>query len=107
MLIPKRTKYRKPHRNYYEGNDFVPETDLQKMLKSLVSFYICYQLKMCECISEAAENLNRNQITRMALDRIEEQEIEERNAMLRKRNEKACFENVENFKKVVQIGDES
>lgn len=93
--------------NYYEGNDFVAETDLQKMLKSLVSFYICYQLKMCECISAAAENLNRNQITRMALDRIEEQEIEERNAMMRKRNEKACFENVENFKKVVQIGDES
>ena len=91
--------------DYYEGNDFVAETDLQKMLKSLVSFYICYQLKMCECISEAAENLNRNQITRMALDRIEEQEIEDRNAMLRKKNEKACFENVENFKKVVQIGD--
>ena len=90
---------------YYDGNDFVAETDLQKMLKSLVSFYICYQLKMCECISEAAENLNRNQITRMALDRIEEQEIEDRNAMLRKKNEKACFENVENFKKVVQIGD--
>ena len=90
---------------YYEGNDFVAETDLQKMLKSLVSFYICYQLKMCECISEAAENLNRNQITRMALDSIEEQEIEDRNAMLRKRNEKACFENVENFKKVMQIGD--
>ena len=61
---------------YYDGNDFIAETDLQKMLKSLVSFYICYQLKMCECISEAAENLNRNQITRMALDRIEEQEIE-------------------------------
>ncbi|MBQ8681328.1 MAG: F0F1 ATP synthase subunit gamma [Bacilli bacterium] len=90
---------------YYEGNDFIAETDLQKMLKSLVSFYICYQLKMCECISEAAENLNRNQITRMALDRIEEQEEEERNAMLRKKNEKACFENVENFKKVVSIGD--
>lgn len=92
---------------YYDGNDFVAETDLQKMLKSLVSFYICYQLKMCECISEAAENLNRNQITRMALDRIEEQEVEDRNAMLRKKNEKACFENVENFKKVVQIGDNS
>ena len=90
---------------YYDGNDFVAETDLQKMLKSLVSFYICYQLKMCECISEAAENLNRNQITRMALDRIEEQEIEDRNAMLRKRNEEACFKNVENYKKIVQIGD--
>ena len=91
---------------YYEGNDFVAETDLQKMLKSLVSFYICYQLKMCECISEAAENLNRNQITRMALDRIEEQEVEERNAMLRKKNEEACFKNVENYKKIIQTGDQ-
>ncbi|MCI6266544.1 MAG: F0F1 ATP synthase subunit gamma [Erysipelotrichaceae bacterium] len=90
---------------YYEGNDFVAETDLQKMLKSLVSFYICYQLKMCECISEAAENLNRNQITRMALDKIEEKEVEDRNAMLRKKNEEACFKNVENYKKIIQIGD--
>ncbi len=90
---------------YYEGTDFVAETDLSKMLKSLVSFYICYQLKMCECISEAAENLNRNQITRSALDRIEEQEEEKRNAVLRKKNEEACFKNVENFKKVVQVND--
>lgn len=90
---------------YYEGNDFVAETDLQKMLKSLLSFYICYQLKMCECISEAAENLNRNQITRMALDRIEEQEVEKRNVMMRKKNEEACFKNVENYKKIIQIGD--
>ena len=91
--------------DYYEGTDFVAETDLSKMLKSLVSFYICYQLKMCECISEAAENLNRNQITRSALDRIEEQEEEKRNAILRKKNEEACFKNVENFKKVVQVNE--
>ena len=90
---------------YYEGTDFVAETDLQKMLKSLVSFYICYQLKMCECISEAAENLKRNQITRSALDRIEEQEAEQRNAMLRKKNEEACFKNVENYKKVAQVNE--
>ena len=91
--------------DYYEGNDFVAETDLKKMLKSLVSFYVCYQLKMCECISEAAENLNRNQITSMALDKIEEKEQEQRAAYLRKRNEEACFKNVENYKKIVQIGD--
>ena len=90
---------------YYEGTDFVAETDLGKMLKSLVSFYICYRIKMCECISEAAENLNRNQITRSALDKIEEQEEEKRNAMLRKKNEEACFKNVENFKKVVQVNE--
>ena len=88
---------------YYSGVDFVAETDLQKMLKSLVSFYVCYQLKMCECISEAAENLNRNQITSMALDKIEEKEIEERNFELRKKNEEACFKNVENYKKIIQI----
>lgn len=91
--------------NYYEGNDFVAETDLQKMLKSLVSFYICYQLKMCECISEAAENLNRQQITQMAMDKIEEQEQIKHAAFVRKRNEEACFKNVENFKKVSQIGE--
>ena len=34
---------------------------------------------MCEYISEAAENLNRNQITSMALDKIEEKEIVEKN----------------------------
>ena len=90
---------------YYEGNDFVSETDLQKMLKSLASFYICYQLKMCECISEAAENLNRQQITRMALDKIEEQEEIKKAAETRKKNEEACFKNVENFKKVSQTGE--
>lgn len=90
---------------YYSGVDFVAETNLQKMLKSLVSFYICYQLKMCECISEAAENLNRNQITRMALDKIDEKELEEKNAIAREKNEEACFKNVETYKKIIQMGD--
>ena len=76
------------------------------MLKSLISFYICYQLKMCECISEAAENLNRNQITSLALDKIEEIEEDEKNTRLREINEEACFKNVENFKKMIQtMGD--
>ena len=62
---------------------------------------------MCECISEAAENLNRNQITRMALDRIEEQEVVKHAAEVRKKNEEACFKNVENFKKILQTGEEN
>ena len=61
---------------------------------------------MCECISEAAENLNRNQITRMALDRIEEQEVIKHAAEVRKKNEEACFKNVENFKKVMNTGEQ-
>ncbi len=90
---------------YYEGKDFVAETDLDLMIKSLVSFYICYQLKMCECISEAAENMERNQITRMALDKIEEIEEEERNEEFRKKTEIAVKKNVDNYKKM-QILDE-
>ena len=90
---------------YYEGKDFVAETDLDLMIKSLVSFYICYQLKMCECISEAAENMEINQITRMALDKIEELEEEERNEEFRKKTEIAVKKNVENYKKM-QILDE-
>lgn len=90
---------------YYEGKDFVAETDLDLMIKSLVSFYICYQLKMCECISEAAENMERNQITRMALDKIEELEEEERNEEFRKKTEIAVKKNVENYKKM-QVLDE-
>lgn len=86
---------------YYEGNDFVAETNIQMMLKSLVSFYICYQLKMCESISSAAENMERNQITRLALDKIEEIEIEEKNEELRERTEKSVKKSVENYKKMI------
>lgn len=90
---------------YYEGKDFVTETDPEKMIKSLVSFYICYQLKMCECISEASENMERNQITRTALDKIEEIETEERNKQLKERTNKAVKKNVENFKKMVILDE--
>lgn len=90
---------------YYEGKDFVAETDLDLMIKSLVSFYICYQLKMCECISEAAENMERNQITRMALDKIEELEEEERNEEFRKKTEIAVKKNIDNYKKMQMLDE--
>ena len=60
--------------NYYEGEDFVKETDVLEMLKSLLSFYICYQLRMCECNSRAAENVLRSQIISSAIKKIDEKE---------------------------------
>ena len=57
---------------YDTKHDFVIETDITSMLHSLLSFYVLYQLRMCECISRAAENVIRNQITSEALDKIEE-----------------------------------
>ena len=78
---------------YESKNDFVIETDITSMLYSLLTFYIMYELKMCECISRAAENVIRNQITSEALDKIEEIEIDTAN-----KERKA--KKVENFKKI-------
>ena len=85
---------------YYEGEDFVTETDMLGLLSSLISFYICYELKMCECISYAAENVLRSQITSSALEKLEEKEQEERHEELKKRKEKSVLKSVENFKKI-------
>ena len=86
---------------YYEGEDFVSETDIGKVLASLMAFYICYELKMCESISFAAENVLRSQITSSALDKIEEKEEEMRHEEMKIRKEKSVMKSVENFKKIM------
>ncbi len=84
---------------YYEDEDFVAETDLNKVLSSLATFYICYQLKMCESISYAAENLLRSQITSDALEKIEEKEEEEKIMRFKEKKDRSIRKSVENFKK--------
>ena len=86
---------------YYEGEDFVIETDINKFIGSLMTFYICYQLRMCESISFAAENVLRSQITSSALDKIEEKEEELKHEELKQRKEKSILKSVENFKKIM------
>ena len=86
---------------YYEGEDFVTETDINHVLGSLMTFYICYQLKMCESISFAAENVLRSQITSSALDKIKEKEEEMKHEEMKERKEKSILKSVENFKKIM------
>ena len=85
---------------YYEGEDFVAETDLNMVLGSLMTFYICYQLKMCESISYAAENVLRTQITNSALDKIKEIEEEQKRDEIKHKKEISILKSVENFKKI-------
>ena len=85
----------------YDGEDFVAETDLNGLISRLASFYVCYQLKMCESISYAAENVLRSQITSSALEKLEEKEKEQKHEELKKRKEKSVLKSVENFKKLV------
>lgn len=86
---------------YYEGEDFVMETDVSHVLGSLMTFYICYELKMCESISYAAENVLRSQITSSALDKIKEKEEEMKHEEMKLRKEKSVLKSVENFKKIM------
>lgn len=86
--------------NYDYKNDFVIETDITSMLYSLLTFYILYELRICECMSRAAENVLRNQITSEALERIEELEIEQKNKNRKEIKEKQIRKTVENYKKI-------
>ena len=90
---------------YDTKNDFVIETDITSMLHSLLTFYILYELRMCECISRAAENVLRSQITSEALETIEEIEIIQANKTRKEKKNKLVKKTVENFKKV-SMGDE-
>lgn len=84
----------------FDGEDFVAETDLNGLISRLASFYVCYQLKMCESISYAAENVLRSQITSSALEKLDEKEKEEKHEELKKRKEQSVLKSVENFKKI-------
>ena len=85
---------------YFDGEDFVAETDLNGLISRLASFYVCYQLKMCESISYAAENVLRSQITSSALEKLEEKEKEQHHEEMKQRKAKSVLKSVENFKKI-------
>ena len=91
---------------YYEGYDYVSETDIASLLHGLISFYVSYQVKMAEEISVASENVLRKQITDMALDRIEVIEEEERHQKNKEKLSKTVLKNVENYKRVMEGEDE-
>lgn len=86
---------------YYEGEDFVIETDVHKMLSNMLSFYICYELKMYEKNCFAAENIKRSIITKLSLDKLKEYDEKQKAEILRKRKELTILKTVENFKKTI------
>lgn len=86
--------------DYDNNKDYVIETDITSMLYSLLTFYIMYQLRMCECISRAAENTIRNQITSDAIDKIEEIEEEQNNIERKEKKSILVNKTVDNYKKL-------
>lgn len=56
--------------------DFLTETSIDDLVSSLIVLYICYNVKILECNSWAAENVMRERITRESIKKIDEIETE-------------------------------
>lgn len=91
---------------YYEGEDFVVETDIHKMLSNMLSFYICYELKMYEKNCFAAENIKRSIITKLSLDKLKEIQEKEKAKQVKKKKESIILKTVENYKKTTYNEEE-
>lgn len=79
--------------------DFAMETELEPMLNSIIALYICYELKICEMNSYAAENVVRQQITRESLKKIDEIDEEKAKEVRKKKKQKDFQKIIENFRK--------
>lgn len=79
--------------------DFATETEITSMLQNLISLYICYEIKICEMNSYAAENVVRQAITKQSLKKIEEIEEEELKRTRKEKKQKDFQKIIENFRK--------
>lgn len=80
------------------NEDFVVETDIELLIKHLVSYYLCYEIKLSYIMSFASENVIRNQLTNVSLSKLEKiKEITNLERFKEKRR-KMITKSVENYK---------
>ncbi len=91
-------EYTEDDQEKYE-EDFAAETEITTMLHNLIALYICYEIKICEMNSYAAENVVRQQITKESLRKIEEIEEETAKKERKERKQKDFQKIIENFRK--------
>lgn len=79
--------------------DFAQETDIHVLISNMIALYICYELKICETNSFAAENVIRQQLTSESLKKIDELEEEKFKEERKVRKQKDFQKIVENYRK--------
>lgn len=93
--------------DYKKGNDddigydddFAQETELNVLISNFIALYLCYELKICEMNSYAAENVIRQQLTNESLKKIEDiEEVKERQER-KEKNQKEFEKIIENYRK--------
>lgn len=91
-------EYKKDEKISYD-EDFGLETNIENMLEDLVSLYICFEIKICEMNSYAAENVVRQLITKESLKKIDEIEEEKQKEERKIRKTKDFQKIIENFRR--------
>lgn len=78
--------------------DFAMETEIGPMLNNLISLFICYELKISEMNSYAAENVVRQQITRQSLKKIDEMDAEKARVERKTRKQKEFQKLIDSYR---------
>lgn len=91
--------YTEEDENENYDDDFAMETDLHEMLTNLIALYICYELKICEMNSFAAENVIRQQLTNESLKKIDELEEVKFKEIRKIKKQKDFQKIIENYRK--------
>jgi F0F1-type ATP synthase gamma subunit len=80
--------------------DFAAETSINKILSSLLSYFICYEIKICEANSRASENIMREKITHEAKQKIKTRNEEKAKVVRKEKKYKNFKKQLGNYRKV-------
>lgn len=78
--------------------DYVIETDIYKVITSMIALYLCYQIKISESNSWASENVMREQITSESIDKINSLEEEKIRQERKEKKYQAFKRQINNYK---------
>ncbi len=92
-------EYNPENYNDTYDEDFAMETEITSMLNNLTALYICYELKISEMNSYAAENVVRQQLTNQSLKKIDEIEEEKAKVARKEKKQKDFQKIIENYRK--------
>lgn len=80
--------------------DFVSETSINNILSGLLSYYICYKIRIAEENSLASENIMRERITHEAITKITNRNQEKAKAKRKANKYKSFKKQLGNYRKV-------
>ena len=91
----------------YTKEDFACESDLNALLRNMISTYVCFETKILAINSYASENIMRESSTSESLKKIDEIEEMNRLMMHKERRAKEFQKTVENYTRLRYMSEEN